>query len=312
MHARLSRFLPLIPVAMACSGDAPSAALDAGTGDAPAPVDASVVHAIIVQERIKYSTLHDYELDIAYPDATGPFPAVIFIHGGGWAPLGRAKYRTEIEDYARKGYVALTIDYPGRVNGWREIVKQGPKTVVRWLRANAGTYHVDTLRIGATGGSAGAHLAAMLATTADDPSLAPVELSGYSDKIDAAFLFSGSYDMTYNWTHTADPSYVRPILEIVFGGAAGATPSIAPSEYAQGSPVTHVTADDAPFYICHGTADTTSPYQQVGLMEAALTSAGVSVDTLVIEGAPHNWDGTEYAAVGRAKMDEFFDRVLGP
>lgn len=304
----------LVPtiLAVGCASDEPRISdPDAGTGDdAPRAPDAAVSFTVQVDNDVKYSALHDYRLNIAYPDAGGPYPAVIFIHGGGWAPTGRAKYDPEIRDYAARGYVALTIDYPGRAVGWREIVKQGPKTAVKWLRANAATYHVDPDRIGVTGGSAGSHLGAMLATTADDPALRPNEFAGYSDRVQAACLFAGSYDLTYNWTYTGDPGYVRPILEMVFGGGAGRTPAVAPDEYAQGSPINHVSADDAAFCMCHGTADTTSPYQQVELMATALTAARVHVETLILEGAPHNWEGTEFYAPGRAQMDRFFDTFL--
>jgi dienelactone hydrolase len=116
--------------------------------------------------------------------------------------------------------------------------------------------------------------------------------------------------MDFNWTQTGDPSYVRPILELVFGGGPGMTPSAAPGGYAEGSPLTHVSADDAPFCMIHGTADTTSPSEQVALMESALRGVGVAVDTLIVPGAPHDWKGTTWEATGAAKRDACLSAVL--
>jgi len=45
------------------------------------------------------------------------------------------------------------------------------KAAVRWVRANAAKYGIDAKRIGALGASAGAHLVALLATTANLPEL---------------------------------------------------------------------------------------------------------------------------------------------
>jgi len=60
---------------------------------------------IVVEENITYGKVGDTELklDLARPEGDGPFPAIVFIHGGGWAKGNRQTYRVGIEAAARRG-----------------------------------------------------------------------------------------------------------------------------------------------------------------------------------------------------------------
>jgi acetyl esterase/lipase len=135
---------------------------------------------IVVEENLTYGKGGDTELklDLARPQGEGPFPAIVFIHGGGWYQGGRQAYRTQIEQAAARGYVAATISY--RLMQFdqenRETTTAAPifpaqihdaKAAVRWLRANAKKYTLDPERIGVWGSSAGGHLGALLGTSGD-------------------------------------------------------------------------------------------------------------------------------------------------
>ena len=101
-------------------------------------------------------------LGIAHPDPlpAEPMPAVIEIHGGGWAEGERGVDTESI--LPNNGFFYASIDY--RLSGDASFPAQihDAKAAVRWLRAHANAYHVDPTRIGLWGGSAGAHLAALL------------------------------------------------------------------------------------------------------------------------------------------------------
>ena len=105
---------------------------------------------VSVEEGITYGKGGDTELklDMARPEGDGPFPAIVFIHGGGWYQGSRQGYRGAIEDAAKRGYVAITISY--RLMQFDESKKEtttatpifpaqihDAKAAVRWLRANA-------------------------------------------------------------------------------------------------------------------------------------------------------------------------------
>ena len=68
---------------------------------------------IVIEDTITYGKAGGTELklDLARPQGDGPFPAIVFIHGGGWAEGNRQGYRGQIQEAARRGYVAVTISY---------------------------------------------------------------------------------------------------------------------------------------------------------------------------------------------------------
>ena len=49
---------------------------------------------VVIQENITYGKAGDTELklDLARPEGDGPFPAIVFIHGGGWYQGNRQGY----------------------------------------------------------------------------------------------------------------------------------------------------------------------------------------------------------------------------
>src|SRR5688572_6644979 len=51
------------------------------------------------------------QLDMASPEGDGPFPAIVFIHGGGWSGGHRQAFRGPIQEAAKRGYVAVSISY---------------------------------------------------------------------------------------------------------------------------------------------------------------------------------------------------------
>jgi len=103
-------------------------------------------------------------LDLYLPEkATGPLPVIVGIHGGGWA--AGSKEGAQGVRQAGRGYAVACIGY--RLSGEAIFPAQieDCKAAVRWLRDNAGMYGLDPDRIGATGHSAGGHLASLLGTT---------------------------------------------------------------------------------------------------------------------------------------------------
>src|SRR4029077_21283217 len=96
-------------------------------------------------------------------------PAIVVIHGGGLLEGDKSSFASRkhgvpgnIEDFAALGFVAVTINY--RLSGEAPFpaALEDCKCAVRWLRAHAKEYNVDTKQIGAYGNSAGGHLAMLL------------------------------------------------------------------------------------------------------------------------------------------------------
>ena len=107
-----------------------------------------------------------WKLDLAMPTERGESlrPALVFIHGGGWrgGDKRRGGFLRPTISYAAKGYVCVTVNYRMLDEAPITACVEDVKNAVRWLRAHAEEYNIDPERIGASGNSAGAHLAVML------------------------------------------------------------------------------------------------------------------------------------------------------
>jgi acetyl esterase/lipase len=131
-------------------------------------VDPHLPEGVGVQEEIVYKSLgqRKLHLDVFYPqNKSEKSPAVLLIHGGGWRTGDRSLMVPMAQQLAKRGYVAATVEYRLSLEAPYPAAVHDLKAAVRWLRANAGDYAIDTGRIAAFGTSAGGQLAALLGTT---------------------------------------------------------------------------------------------------------------------------------------------------
>jgi acetyl esterase/lipase len=206
-------------------------------------------------------------------------PAVVVIHGGGWTSGDKAHQR-EVNiavNLAREGFVALSINYAlctaGKVT-WPQNLYDC-KTAVRWLRQNAERLQVDAEHIGVIGGSAGGHLAALVAVTGAADGLDPTgPYAEFSCRVQCAVDLYGPIDLL---SYRDLPMF-------------GKTRREAPELYRAASPSTYVNRGNAPILILHGTADRSVDVEQSRRFAAALEKAGASHELVLVEGAPHTFD----------------------
>ncbi len=134
----------------------------------------------------------DMLADIFVPPGDGPHPVAIILHGGGWHSGDKMKFRAMGLELARRGYVTMAVAY--RLSGEAKFPANihDCHAAVRYIRAHAADYRADADRIGVVGGSAGAHLAGLLATTADVEALhGDGGNPGASSAVHAAVVMSG-------------------------------------------------------------------------------------------------------------------------
>ncbi|MCH5377998.1 MAG: alpha/beta hydrolase [Planctomycetes bacterium] len=279
----------------------------------------AVSHAaeVTVEEGITYSKAGDQELklDLAKPDGDGPFPAIVFIHGGGWLGGDRAHFRPLAEEAAKRGYVGLTISY--RLMKFDQEKKETTtaepifpaqihdcKAAVRWLRAHADKYHVDKNWIGVAGGSAGGHLSLLVGLTDKSDKLEGE--GGYpeeSSRVQAVVNIFGPTEMAS--CHAG--SSVAWIFRLFMGG----NPDETPETYKAASPVTYVTKDDPPILTLHGDKDALVPVEQAKLLDEKLQANGVEHELLILEGQGHGFGGEAQKQAMNA-LWRFFDQHLKP
>lgn len=246
----------------------------------------------------------ELKLDWFRPDSDAICPGSLVVHGGGWIGGTRKSFEVIAKDLASHGYVVANLEYrlatetkfPGAV--------LDVKAAIRWMRANAGTLGLDPKRIGAVGGSAGGHLAAMAASTADSESFSKKgNHPGQSDALQAAVIMGAGVDQVARVKEAKSGSIKNCV--IFFGGEYDEVPDI----YAQGSPITHVSAVTAPILMVDGELD--KPGQRYGDYRKKLNEAGVKNEFVMVPGAKHGeWGKEAFRPAFVKAFVEFFGSTI--
>ena len=244
------------------------------------------------------------EMDIYRPkDAWGKLPAVICIHGGGWAKGSRESHGAMAQALASRGYVAATISY--RLSGEAKFPAQihDCKAAVRFLRAHAVEYGIDADHIGAIGLSAGGHLTALLATSGG---VADLEgnggSAGSSSLIQAAIPMGAQTDFLSERTREVSAAEPKGVIWQQF---LGGTQQERPAVYKAASPLTYLDAGDPPCWFIAGEHDDASTHADA--FREQMKQHGISSGLTVINDAPHGFIGKQIwfdQMVERA--DQFF------
>lgn len=231
-----------------------------------------------------------------------PLPVVVFIHGGAWQGGDKRGGLGTVAPLVESGeYAGVSIGY--RLTGeaiWPAQIHDC-KAAIRWLRANAKKYNLDPDKIGVTGTSAGGHLVAMLGTTGDVKELEGKlgEYLNESSRVTCVVDQFGPTDLLAMGGSHNNPN--SPESKLV-GGAVQETQKMA----REASATTHVSKDDPPFMLLHGTNDNVVPFNQSELLHDALKKGGVESMLLPVEGAGHGFRTNEVAE----RMRLFFDKHL--
>ena len=194
-------------------------------------------------------------------------PVLLHVHGGAWM-MGDKEIQGEIllSEMARRGWVCVTITYRLSPHAtWPEHVVD-VKRAIAWTRATIAEYGGDPSFIGITGGSAGGHLAALCALTADDPEFQP----GFEDAdttVQACVPLYGVYDV-------ADLAGTgrRDIVELWERQVMKAPLTADPTLWERASPIARVHPDAPPIFVVHGANDTLVPVEQARRFVNALRS----------------------------------------
>jgi acetyl esterase/lipase len=238
----------------------------------------------------------DLHLDIYRPPAgTEKRMATIHIHGGGFTGGSKNTLTERVPPYARRGYVALAVQY--RLAGqakWPAQIED-VKAAIRWTRANAKALGVDPDRIGVVGHSAGGHLALFAAGTPNRPEFeGKGGTPGVSTKVVACCAYYPATEIRPRADGTAN--------NLMAAGSDEAAHRAA-------SPVTYVATGFPPTVIFHGTADTTIPVESSERFFKLLRDAKVPAELHAIEGVPHVFDSNkEFAEMAAGLADFFIDR----
>lgn len=243
------------------------------------------------------------KVDVCRPADERKLPGVLLVHGGGWTSGTKEAMRPIARALAARGWVVVSTSYRLATQVPFPAAVHDVKAAVRWMRAHAAEWNMDATKIGSVGGSAGGHLAGMIATTADhfiEEENAP--FSGHSCALQAAVLMGAGVDQLSRALESPKPIQSHLLF---FGGPV----TEQRERYIQGSPSHQLTAACPPLLFLDGEKDT--PGQRYTTMRQRMDELKVPHQLAVIEGCAHGqWGKAPWLPLFAGEMDRFLSQYL--
>ncbi|WP_353133640.1 alpha/beta hydrolase [Pseudopedobacter sp.] len=202
----------------------------------------TIVHPVLSKLDVVYDRVGDRQLlmDVFYPKKRlgNTSPGVILIHGGGWQSGDKSQMHAIAKTLAGYGYVAFSVEYRLSLEAKYPQAVYDLKAAIRWMRANAKQFNLDTGKIASLGTSAGGQLATLLGVTNRNKSFEGVQRgnSQFSSSIQAVVNIDGTL------------AFRHP--ESVEGKAASnwlnGTYEENPKNWEDAAPLNHVTKESGP------------------------------------------------------------------
>jgi acetyl esterase/lipase len=196
----------------------------------------------------------------------GLAPVVLQIHGGAWV-MGHKRQQALplLTDLASRGFVCVAANYRLSPRATFPAQLIDVKMALVWIRLHIAEYGGDPDCVVVTGGSAGGHLAALLALTPNRPEYQP-GFEGIDTHVQGCMPFYGVYDLAGISDAPPGPPLIalweRSVLKQPHATARGA--------FEEASPFKHVSADVPPFFVVHGSHDSLVPVRGARSFVAAL------------------------------------------
>ena len=258
-------------------------------------------------------------MDVITPEKPNGL-GVILVVSGGWFSAHEAINPAFFGEVAKRGYTVFAVVHGSQPKFSIPEILGDMHRAVRFIRHHANDYGVDPNRLGIMGGSAGGHLSLMQGTAGvEGKADAPDPVERESSRVQAVACFFPPTDFL-NYGKEGEIAIGRGVLKgfrapFDFEEMSEETHHFVEiTDEAkiqeigrQISPITHVSADDAPTLIIHGDADKLVPIQQAELIIDKLRAEGVEAKLITKPGAEHGWADLP---ADMAKFADWFDRHL--
>lgn len=271
----------------------------------PLPLRAARVERV---KNIRYARERgvDLMLDVYHGRAPGDRrPVLLQIHGGGWMIGSKNEQALPLMfQLAAHGWVCVTANYRLSPHATFPDHLVDVKKALVWIRENIPMYGGDPSFVVVTGGSAGGHLAAMVALTQNDAAFQP----GFEPKdtsVQGCVPFYGVYDFldrSHVWPHGG----LKDVLEKHV--LKGSREEIR-ERWEQASPISHVHAGAPPFFVIHGSGDSLVPVGEARTFVKALREKSREpVAYAEIPGAQHAFE--IFHSVRTIRVNQAVERFL--
>ena len=238
-------------------------------------------------------------LDIYLPEVDKPtYPAVVEIYGSAWfsdnskwvdlPTLGKALLDAGFAVVMPNHRSSMDAKFPAQI--------QDIKAVVRFVRANADTYQIDTSFIGITGCSSGGHLAALTGTSGGVKQHTVGSITyDIEGNVGSNLKYSSSVNAVVDWFGPTDFTVMDPCGSQLVHNAANSPESSLiggpiqdnKDKCALANPITYVDKNDPPFLIIHGDADPLVPNCNSEMLFDALQKANVPSQFVLVPNGQH-------------------------
>ena len=223
---------------------------------------------------------HSLTTDIHIPRGEGPFPILVYFHGGGWISGSPKSHRKICHRFAEAGFLVFNVDYALAPEnpfpqGFDECCES-----LRWVVANAEKYNGDSNRLSVGGDSAGGNLTAACAASLVDDSEVDIK------KI---LLIYGVFDfssMGQASDNIVDSQASDLMMEMMVGSYLGPERNEAVLSDPRVSPI-HVSDKLPPAHILCGTLDGLMAGSK--LLAKKLNSQGIKNEEFYYENMPHGF-----------------------
>lgn len=224
-------------------------------------------------------------------------PVVLFVKGSGFTAMNLDGFMEQRMYLAEKGYAVIEVETQvvPQVTFPQAIIDI--KEAVRYVRAHADEFNLDTEKIAIWGDSSGGYMATMAAVTNGNKDFEAGANLDQSSDIACCVDFYGPTDLTTigqglgedieKGHDSAATTEALLVNGTAFGDNPGGSINSDPEKAAAANPLTYVDENDPAFLIFHGTADVlVSPYESKILYQA-LKDKGVSAELIMVTDATH-------------------------
>ena len=261
-----------------------------------------------VYGNIEYIERDDKKLHLQiirpFPSNDAPLkklPLIVFVQGSAWRRQNVYMNIPQLSRFAVRSFVIAIVEYrESDIRGFPAQV-QDCKTAIRFLKANAEQYGIDSDNIALWGDSSGGHTVLLAGITADGV-LDTADFGEYSCKVNCIVNYYGPVDIAKMGDY---PSVIDHIsADSPEGYLLGKVPVLENLDKAWGTcPAAYISGDKScpPILTIHGDSDKIVPFEQSIIIHEALMKAGKHSEFYKLMGADH---GT-----GEFWSDETYDIV---